>query len=279
VADRYGDWLTIEISNRGMERRAEEIAVALAGAFGIRGARLAGGPASPEEGLTGEGRELLPEPVPPEVPVLENGVRFVADLVHGQKTGHFADQRENRAAFARFVAGARVLDCFTGTGGFGLAASRAGAAHVLGVDSSGRALELAERNASENGVADRMEFAKDDVFRFLRRIEREGRRFDAVVLDPPRMASRRRELRNALRGYKELNLRALRLLVPGGLLATSSCTGILPEEDFFGIVRDAALDAKREVQWFFRSGQAPDHPWPAACPEARYLKFALARVH
>jgi 23S rRNA (cytosine1962-C5)-methyltransferase len=279
VADRYGDFLVIEVSNRGMERRAEEIAASLAEAFGVRGARLAAVPASMEEGLNGEGRDLLPEPVPAEVEVRENGTRFFADTLHGQKTGHFADQRENRAAFARLAAGARVLDAFAGTGGFGLAAARAGAASVIGVDSSARALELAARNAAENGVSDRVSFVKDDVFRFLRRQERDGRRFDAIVLDPPRMASRRKEVHNAVRGYKELNLRAMRLLVPGGLLATSSCTGVLPEDDFFSIVRDAALDAKREAQLFFRSGQAPDHPWPAACPESRYLKFALARIH
>ncbi len=284
AADAFGEWLVVEAADPGMERRLPDLAGALAAAFGARGVRaVRPGPlpkAAASEAAAPEAaeRDLGPEPVPAEVEVLENGIRFVVDTVAGQKTGHFADHRDNRAAFARLAAGTRVLDAFCGTGGFALAAALAGAERVTAVDSSARALDLAARNAALNGVSDRIEFRREDVFRHLRRIERDGVRFDAVVLDPPRMASRRAEVPGALRGYKELNLRALRLLGEGGLLASASCTGVVPEDVFRDVLRDAALDARRGVTVFFRGGQGPDHPVPAASPEGRYLKFFLCRA-
>jgi 23S rRNA (cytosine1962-C5)-methyltransferase len=266
VADRYGDFAVLELTVPGMEDRRETIARQLLEVSGLRGvlARPAG--------------DGLGEPVPAEVEVLENGIRYLVDPRGGQKTGHFADQRENRRLFARFVRGARVLDAFTGTGGFALAAAAAGAERILAVDSSAAALERAERNAERNGVGERVEFVRGDAFRVLRRLLREGERFDAACIDPPRMASRRRELRGALRGYKELNLRGLGLVEEGGLLATSSCTGLLSEEGFLRVLRDASLDAGRRLTVLFLRGQGPDHPWSPTAPESRYLKFLLGRV-
>ncbi len=279
AADVFGDWLVLEVGNRGMERRLPDLAAALAAAFGARGVRAARpGSFARAEALQGPEGDLGPEPVPAEVDVREHGVRFVVDTVAGQKTGHFADHRDNRAAFARLAGGVRVLDAFCGTGGFALAAALAGAERVTAVDSSARALECAARNAALNGVADRIDFVREDAFKYLRRVERDGVRYGAIVLDPPRMASRRAEIRGALRGYKELNLRAMRILEAGGLLASASCTGVLPEEAFGEVLRDAALDARRGLTVFFRGGQGADHPFPAAAPEGRYLKFWMGRV-
>ncbi len=274
VADRYGDYVVLQLTVSGMERRKEELATILMEEAGVRGVHLDPVTAFAEkEGLTGVGGLLAGEDLPDEIPILEKGVKMLVDPRQGQKTGHFADHRENRALVRRMVRKGRVLDCFTGTGGFALAALLGGASEVLALDSSAVALAAAEKNAALNGVEDRVSFERGDVFKLLRRYEREGRRFDAVVLDPPSMARRRAGLPRARRGYKELNLRALRLLEPGGFFFTASCTGILSRDDFDLLLREAAFDAKRDLVILAEGGQAPDHPWPVAVPEARYLKF------
>jgi 23S rRNA (cytosine1962-C5)-methyltransferase len=279
AADRYGDHAVLQLTVRGMEDRRELLAGLLVEAAGLRGVRVNAVPAfANSESLARFEGDLGPEPVPEEIPILENRIRFLVDPVRGQKTGHFADHRENRARFGAAAGRGEVLDAFCGTGGFALAAALGGADRVVAVDSSPEALDRARRNAEANGVADRIETVRGDVFRTLRKLEREGRRFDAVCLDPPRLASRRKELRGALRGYKELNLRALRLVREGGVLATASCTGILAEEAFLRVLRDAALDAKRHFTVFHAGGQGPDHPWSPVAPESRYLKFLLGRV-
>jgi 23S rRNA (cytosine1962-C5)-methyltransferase len=279
VADRYGDYLVLQLTVAGMERRRDELGAILLAESGARGVFLDPVPAFAErEGLCGAAGHLAGEELPREIEILECGVRMVVDPRRGQKTGHFADHRENRAVVRGMVRGGRVLDCFTGTGGFALAAALGGAGEVLALDSSAVALEAARRNAERNGVADRITFLRGDVFRLLRAFEREGRRFEAVVLDPPSMARSRSDLAPAKRGYKELNLRALKLIEPGGLLFTASCTGILGREDFDLLLRDAAFDAKRDLVILHEAGQAPDHPWPVAVPEARYLKFRAGRV-
>jgi 23S rRNA (cytosine1962-C5)-methyltransferase len=172
-----------------------------------------------------------------------------------------------------------VLDAFSGTGGFGLAALvDGGALSVTAIDSSPRALERLELNAAANHVADRVTTEQADGFKALRALCDTGRKFGAVSLDPPRFATSRREVEGALRGYRELNLRAIGLVEPGGLLATSSCTSVVDEEAFLRVVRDAAADAGRRVQVLRTAGQALDHPWLTAVPEGRYLKHALLRV-
>lgn len=279
VADRYGPWIVLQVTSRGAADRRAAIAEALLAATGAKGVweRAATSLAEAEDFHPGGGR-LAGEAAPETVDVREDGVLWRVDLHGGQKTGHFLDQRENRAAFAALCGGRNVLDVFSGTGGFGIAAARGGAASVLAVDASKTALERLAENAAANGVADRVTTRAADAFEFLREMEKDGHRFDAVSVDPPRFAQSRKELRGAVRGYRELNLRALRILTPGGILATSSCTGVLSDEEFETVLRDAAVDARRRVQVVRRGGQGGDHPWMSAVPESRYLKHLVARV-
>lgn len=280
AADRYGPWIVLSVSTRAMADRRAGLARALHGLPGVEGVweRPQPGFASTEEFHAGGGR-LAGETPPDAVEVHEDGVRFAVDLRSGAKTGHFLDQRDNRAGLAALVAGRHVLDAFSGTGGFGLASLVNGdAASVTALDVSRKALDRLEENARSNGVADRMSVLCGDGFKGLRALAAEERRFGAVSVDPPRFAASKREAAGALRGYRELNVQALHLLEPGGLLASSSCTGVVSEADFLRVIRDAAADAGRRLQVLRVAGQAPDHPWLTAFPEGRYLKHVLARV-
>jgi 23S rRNA (cytosine1962-C5)-methyltransferase len=217
---------------------------------------------------------------PPELVEIEEGpLRFLVDVRRGHKTGFYLDQRDNRARLEGLVAGAEVLNCFSYTGGFGLRAARHGAARVINVDTSASALalgeELVRRNGLEPGVVEHVEA---DVFRRLRRYEKKERAFDVVVLDPPKFAAAGPQVAGASRGYKDINLKALRLLRPGGLLMTFSCSGRIPVDLFQKIVAGAAADAGREVEILARLGQAPDHPVVMHFPESEYLKGLLVRV-
>lgn len=233
--------------------------------------------------------------VPPRVTIRENEVSMIVDIAGGQKTGYFLDQRENRAAIAPYVrweagasgpsdaaggGGARVLDCFCYTGGFSLAAARYGAAEVLGVDSSAEAVALARENAALNGLGGEgaASFIEANVFDFLRQAEAEGRHWDTILLDPPAFAKNKAALPGALRGYKEINLRAMRLLPPGGHLITSSCSQHVSEELFRELLASAAADTRRRVRVVEVRGQAKDHPTLPAAPETRYLKFFVLQV-
>jgi 23S rRNA (cytosine1962-C5)-methyltransferase len=231
------------------------------------------------EGFPPGGGKMAGETPPDSVDFREDGVLWKVDIRGGPKTGHFLDQRDNRAAFAALCRGRRVLDVFSGTGGFGVAAlTTGGATSALAIDASVSSLTRLAENAAANGAAGKVETKSGDAFEHMRALVAENARFDAVSLDPPRFAASKRELAGAVRGYRELNLKAMQVLVPGGILATSSCTGVLAEEDFERVVRDAAVDARRRVQVLRRGGQGPDHPWLTAVPEGRYLKHFLARV-
>ena len=280
VADQYGPWVVVQVTTLAAAQRRTEIADALLAECGARGVweRAATSYAKAEEFHAGGGR-LAGEAAPETAEFREDGVVWKIDLHGGPKTGHFLDQRDNRAAFAALCKGRRVLDVFSGTGGFGVAAAtNGGAASVVAIDASKSSIERLVENAKSNGVAERVETHVGDAFDKLRALVGENARFGAVSVDPPRFAASRRELPGAIRGYRELNLRALQLLEPGGILATSSCTGVLTDEDFERVVRDAAVDARRRVQILRRGGQGPDHPWLTAAPESRYLKHFLARV-
>jgi 23S rRNA (cytosine1962-C5)-methyltransferase len=206
-------------------------------------------------------------------------VWFGADLRAGAKTGHFADQRENRARFASLCRGRRVLDAFSGTGGFALhALVNGGAAAAVCVDGSGPALERLRENAVRNGAAEKVTVLKEDGFLAMRRLAGEGERFGAVSVDPPRLAESRHDLEGALKAHREIHLRALEMLEEGGVLAASSCSGALDDEAFEDTLRDAARLAKRRVQVLHRGGQGPDHPWSVVAPEGRYLRCVIARV-
>jgi 23S rRNA (cytosine1962-C5)-methyltransferase len=198
-------------------------------------------------------------------------------LAAGHKTGHFLDQRLNRGAAARLAPGARVLDAFSYTGGFAVHAARAGAREVLAVESSAWAVGLARENAGLNGVAECCRFQEGNAFDLLRTLEQEHERFDLVILDPPAFARSRDALEGALRGYKEINLRALRLLNPGGYLVTSSCSSHLDPDTFLTVVAEAARDAGRRVLVLEMRGQPPDHPVLLGYPESRYLKCFICR--
>jgi 23S rRNA (cytosine1962-C5)-methyltransferase len=210
-----------------------------------------------------------------QIEITQHGVRFLASPLGGQKTGAFLDQRENYLA-ARRVAHGRALDCFTFNGGFALHVASA-CESVLGIDISDAAIAAAQRNAALN-KAGNVEFRAANVFDALREFEADGERFDTIILDPPAFAKNRASLASAARGYKEINLRALKLLNPGGVLVTSTCSYHVSEEMFLEIIADAALDARRRVQLVEKRGQSSDHPVLLGVPETHYLKCLILRV-
>jgi 23S rRNA (cytosine1962-C5)-methyltransferase len=217
---------------------------------------------------------------PPDlVEIREGASRYLVDLKRGHKTGFYLDQRENRRMMEEFARGADMLNCFSYTGGFGIAALHAGAARVTNVDSSASALELARKNAELNGLdASSLESVEGDVFTIMRRWRDTGRLFDLVVLDPPKFAQSQSQLMRAGRAYKDINLLAFKLLAPGGTLFTFSCSGLVSAELFQKIVADAALDAGREAQIVRRLAQAGDHPTLLSFPEGAYLKGLICKV-
>ncbi|MDN5346713.1 MAG: rRNA (cytosine1962-C5)-methyltransferase [Clostridia bacterium] len=214
----------------------------------------------------------------PEIIIKENNLRLYVDVENGQKTGYFLDQRENRAAIRYLVKGARVLDCFCHTGSFGLHAAMYGAREVIGIDISEEAISLAEKNARLNGLSDRCAFRVDNAFDALRGLVQAGESFDVVILDPPAFVKSRVTLANAIRGYKEINLRAMKLLPPGGFLVTSSCSYHLSEEAFLEVIKEAAGDAKRRLRLLELRRQAKDHPILLGYQESYYLKCAIMEV-
>ena len=218
-------------------------------------------------------------PASPVTEICENGVYYRVDVENGQKTGFVLDQKFNRLAAAKLARGKRVLDCFTHTGSFALNAARGGAAHVTAVDVSESAIELARANARRNGLDDRMDFLTADVFDLLPRLEAEGGKpYDFIILDPPAFTKSRRTADNAEKGYKEINLRAMRLLPRGGYLATASCSHFMPAERFERMLRAAAADAGVELRQIEARTQASDHPILWNVPETDYLKFYLFQV-
>ena len=209
--------------------------------------------------------------------ICENGVYYHVDFENGQKTGFFLDQKYNRRAVARLAAGHTVLDCFTHTGSFALNAAKGGAARVTAADISAEAIAMAKRNAERNGL-DNMDFLCEDTFALLPRLEKEGHPYDFIILDPPAFTKARRTVENAMRGYKEINYRAMKLLPRGGYLATASCSHFATEELFIKMLRAAAKDAHRQLRQIEVKQQAPDHPILWGVPETNYLKFFLFQV-
>ena len=212
-----------------------------------------------------------------KVMITENGVKYYVDVKDGQKTGFFLDQKYNRRAVARLAAGHTVLDCFTHTGSFALNAAKGGAARVTAADISAEAIAMAKRNAERNGL-DNMDFLCEDTFALLPRLEKEGSPYDFIILDPPAFTKARRTVENAMRGYKEINYRAMKLLPRGGYLATASCSHFATEELFIKMLRAAAKDAHRQLRQIEVKQQAPDHPILWGVPETNYLKFFLFQV-
>lgn len=212
------------------------------------------------------------------VEINENGMAFLVDLEGGQKTGYFLDQRENRMALMGLAQGARVLDCFCHTGTFSVYAAHYGAAEVHGIDIAAPALAVAEKNADRNGFGGVCRFRVGNAFDELRALEKAGEMFDLVILDPPAFTKSRQSLEGAVRGYKEINLRAMKLLPPGGFLVTCSCSFHMSEDLFLEVILDAARDAGRQLRLVELRRQAKDHPMLLASAETHYLKCAILQV-
>ena len=289
TVDRFSDLLVTQTLSIGMERVKDIIFPALVELLRQDGQEIRGifernDVAIRElEGMAqNKGWYVLPGETPPESPVTEireNGVSYAVDVENGQKTGFFLDQKYNRLAVARLAKGKRVLDCFTHTGSFALNAAMGGAAQVTAVDVSVSAIEMARQNARRNGLEDRMDFITADVFDLLPELAAQGKApYDFIILDPPAFTKSRKTVESAQRGYKEINLRALKLLPRGGYFATASCSHFMPSELFVKMLRSAALDAGVELRQIEARQQAPDHPILWNVPETDYLKFYIFQV-
>jgi 23S rRNA (cytosine1962-C5)-methyltransferase len=280
IVDRYGDYLVIQTLNQGMDAAKSAIASCLDEIFHPRGIVARNdAPVRTKENLPLETIVLAGE-VPQTVSLRMNGLTMSADLLHGQKTGIFLDQRENYRAAARYarggLPGGRALDCFTSTGGFALhLASQCEG--VEAVDSSEAALATACANAQANAIGN-IDFREADVFELLSSYASARRQFSMVVLDPPAFAKSRTSLEAAIRGYRDINLRALRLLGPGGILVTCSCSHHLSEAAFLELIAGASLDANRPLRVLERRTQAQDHPILLTVPETHYLKCLILEV-
>lgn len=289
TVDRFSDLLVTQTLSVGMERLKPLLFPMLVQLLEEDGQQISGlyerndAPLRELEGLEQyRGWFLLPGKAVPDSPITEireNGIYYSVDVENGQKTGFFLDQKYNRLAVARLARGRRVLDCFTHTGSFALNAARGGAERVTAVDVSASAIEMAKRNARRNGLEQRMDFLIADVFDLLPRLEAEKQKpYDFIILDPPAFTKSRKTVHSAEKGYKEINLRAMRLLPRGGYLATASCSHFMPSELFEKMLRSAALDAGVELRQLEARQQSPDHPILWNVPETDYLKFYLFQV-
>ena len=221
---------------------------------------------------------FIGEPFDTKVEIVENGVRYLVDVKDGQKTGFFLDQKYNRLAIQKLCPGKRVLDCFTHTGSFALNAGIAGAKEVLGVDASELGVSQARENAALNGLSDRVSFVCADVFELLPELEQKGEKFDVVILDPPAFTKSRNSVKNAVKGYREINLRGMKLVKDGGYLATCSCSHFMTPELFTKTIREAAGNVHKRLRQVEYRTQAADHPILWAADESYYLKFIIFQV-
>jgi 23S rRNA (cytosine1962-C5)-methyltransferase len=275
VIDRYGDYFVLQTLSQGSERQKQTLVESLIELFSPKGILERNDPkVRMLEGLERKVGVLHGE-VPPEVVVQENGIVFAYDLAHGQKTGAFLDQRENHWATRRYASG-EVLDCFSYHGGFALTIA-GNSSHVEAIDLSGAAVELARRNQELNSIKN-VTFREANAFDLLKDYDEAGRRFEMVILDPPAFAKNRDSLQAAQRGYKEINLRALKILKPGGYLVSCSCSHHLSEPLFLQLIAEAANDARRTIAIVERRTQALDHPLLLTMPESHYLKCLILRA-
>jgi len=280
TVDQYGDWLMVQLTSLALGTRREELFDLLQKHVTPRGIILRTEKGIRElEGLEQRDGLVRGEEPPRPMEIRENGLTFLVNVCTGQKTGCYLDQRDNRAAVARYVQGHRLLDLFSYSGGFGITAAKLGeAASVVCVDSSEPALELARSNAEANSVADRVECVQSDVFRFLKDAAARGDEYDTVILDPPKMARRQAGLAKALRGYHSLNELAVSVIRPGGLLVTCRCSGHVSREEFEQMLSGVATSSGRTIRILESRSQAADHPVSPNCPENRYLKCLICRV-
>ncbi|MCD6519608.1 MAG: class I SAM-dependent rRNA methyltransferase [Anaerolineae bacterium] len=280
IVDRYGDWLVLQSLALGIEPWKEllaELLLSLTEAKGVY--ERSDVDVRTHEGLPPRVGLLKGELPPEELVVYENGLAFYVDLFAGQKTGLYLDQRENRAKVALYCRDAEVLDVFSYVGGFALYAAREGARRIVEVDSSREALRAAERNMELNGFSPRDdEYLEGDAFRILRTLRDQARQFDVVILDPPKFAFSRAQVQSATRGYKDINMLGMRLVRPGGVLCTFSCSGLVSMDLFQKVLFGASVDVGREVRVLEYLHQARDHPLLLSFPEGAYLKGFICRV-
>jgi 23S rRNA (cytosine1962-C5)-methyltransferase len=278
VVDRFADVAVMQTLSYGMDARKEWLGELLRQECGVRSvyvrndtkSRTVEGLPLSKGFLRGDGETT--------VNIHEGPARFVVDIAEGQKTGWFCDQRENRLAAALYAKGKTVLEAFCHTGGFGVQAALAGAQSVEGLDVSATAVTSARAHAEKNEAASRCRYRQADAFEELRVLERSHQRYDLVILDPPAFARSKKAVPHALAGYKEVNLRGFRLLSPGGVLVTCSCSQPISDEDFWMMLQSAARDARRQIRLLEQRGQGPDHPVLAGMPETRYLKCFIVQV-
>ncbi len=277
VVDRFDDWLSVQLTSAGMDVRREVVIEALLEVLPARGIVMHNQGAFRQMEQLPERVEIAWGEVPELVPLTENGVRFVAPLLSGQKTGWFYDHRENRALLQRLVAGKSVLDVFSYVGGWGVAAAVAGAAAVECIDASSDAVALVAKNAALNGVEHRVAAHVGRAADVMKALIQERRRYDVIVLDPPAFIQRRKDQAQGEKAYHQINELAMRLLAPGGILVSASCSLHLPMVRLEEIVRGAAQRRGRQLQVIAQGGQALDHPVHPAITETRYLKALFAR--
>ena len=278
IVDRYADYLTVQFTSLALGERRAMIADVLQELLKPKGIYLRTEKGIGQlEGLTLHDGLLAGELPPTELLIEENGLKFAVNLTEGQKTGYYLDQRDNRLAVSKFAAGRRVLDAFSYSGGFGVYAAKGGASEVECVDASEPALKLAARNAELNDLK-QLAFTHADVFNHLDKLVTGGRKFDLIVLDPPKFARNRAALPKAVQGYRKLHQQALKLLAPDGLLVSCCCTGLITPEMLEDVIAQVAIDAKRDLQILERRGPSADHPVAVACRESSYLKCIISRA-
>jgi 23S rRNA (cytosine1962-C5)-methyltransferase len=280
IADQYGTWLVVQFLALAVERYRQtilDILVDLVAPQGIYD--RSEGEAREKEGLVSVTGPVWGEIPPDMIEIMENGHTFLVDIKLGQKTGFYLDQRENRQKVSKYLFNKEILNAFAYTGGFSVYAAYAGAKRIMNIDSSERALQIAERNMRRNGFGDREDiYAIADVFEIMRAYRDNNWKFDAVILDPPKFAHSKRHVEKATQGYKDINLLAMKLLKPGGVLVSFSCSGAVSADLFQKVLFGAAVDAGRHVQIIERLSQSSDHPVLLTYPESEYLKGLVCRV-
>lgn len=283
VVDKFADVLVVESLALGIDRFKLTIIESLKKLMAKDGITIRGVyERSDAKVRLNEGMErvkgFIGEEFDTKVPIVENGVKYIVDVKDGQKTGFFLDQKYNRLAIQKLCKGARVLDCFTHTGSFALNAGIAGASEVLGVDASELAVQQARENAALNGLSDIVHFQCEDVFELLPELEHAGEKFDVVILDPPAFTKSRSSIKNAVKGYREINLRGMKLVKNGGYLATCSCSHFMDYELFTKTIHQAAQNVHKRLRQVEYRTQAADHPILWSADESYYLKFYIFQV-
>ncbi len=277
IIDKFNDYFVVQTLSFGMDKWKDAIVEALEKIFSPKGIYERNDvPVRELEGLE-QKKGFLSKPFQTRIPIVENGLKFLVDVEHGQKTGYFLDQRDNRRAIQHIVKDAEVLGAFCYTGTFEIHAASYGAKHVLGLDISEKAVEQARENAALNNL-DNVTFQAVNAFDALKEWSKEGKKWDVVMLDPPSFTKTRENIQKAISGYKEINLRGMKLVRPGGFLVTSSCTNLVQPDLFYQTIELAAKDARRTLRQVMYQSQSPDHPILRQLENTNYLKFLIVQV-